>query len=37
MPAHKVGRFWNFQANEVDECVRSGRAAPSSEAAQGSG
>ena len=21
MPAHKVGRFWKFKADEVDECV----------------
>ena len=27
MPAHKVGRLWKFQANEVDEWVRSGSAA----------
>ncbi|MDC5696819.1 helix-turn-helix domain-containing protein [Intrasporangium calvum] len=29
MPAHKVGRLWKFQADEVDEWVRSGGAAPS--------
>ena len=27
MPAHKVGRLWKFQANEVDEWVRKGAAA----------
>jgi excisionase family DNA binding protein len=26
MPAHKVGRFWKFKADEVDEWVRSGKA-----------
>lgn len=26
MPAHKVGRLWKFQASEIDEWVRSGRA-----------
>lgn len=26
MPAHRVGRLWKFQASEVDEWVRSGRA-----------
>lgn len=26
LPAHRVGRFWKFQASEVDEWVRSGRA-----------
>jgi excisionase family DNA binding protein len=26
MPAHKVGRLWKFQATEIDEWVRSGRA-----------
>jgi excisionase family DNA binding protein len=31
MPAHKVGRLWKFQAIEVDEWVRSGRAASSSD------
>jgi excisionase family DNA binding protein len=30
MPAHKLGRLWKFQANEVDEWVRSGGAASSS-------
>jgi len=27
MPAHKVGRLWKFKAGEVDEWVRSGKAA----------
>lgn len=26
MPAHKVGRFWKFKADEVDEWVRNGKA-----------
>lgn len=26
MPAHKVGRLWKFQTNEVDDCVRRGSA-----------
>ena len=26
MPAHKVGRLWKFQANEVDDWVRRGSA-----------
>ena len=29
MPAHKVGRLWKFQREEVDNWVRSGKAAPS--------
>lgn len=27
MPAHRIGRLWKFQAEEVDEWVRSGGAA----------
>lgn len=27
MPAHKVGRKWMFQKTEVDEWVKSGKAA----------
>ena len=27
MPAHKIGRLWKFQKNEVDDWVRSGQAA----------
>ena len=27
LPANKVGRLWRFQANEVDDWVRSGAAA----------
>ena len=27
MPAHKVGRFWKFQVQEVDTWIRSGGAA----------
>lgn len=27
MPAHKVGRLWKFQTNEVDDWVRRGSAA----------
>lgn len=30
MPAHKVGRLWKFQSNEIDVWVRSGGAAASS-------
>lgn len=26
LPAHKLGRLWKFQASEVDEWVRAGRA-----------
>jgi excisionase family DNA binding protein len=29
MPAHKIGRLWKFQADEVDEWVRRGGAATS--------
>ena len=28
MPAHKVGRLWKFQAEEIDAWVRQGKAAP---------
>ena len=28
MPAHKVGRLWKFQAEEIDAWVRAGNAAP---------
>ncbi|WP_444962857.1 helix-turn-helix domain-containing protein [Nocardiopsis sp. M1B1] len=31
MPAHKVGRLWKFKASEVDDWVRRGGAAVSSE------
>ena len=34
MPAHKVGRLWKFQKNEVDEWVRKGGAAPSTTEAE---
>lgn len=34
MPGHKVGRFWKFKKDEVDDWVRSGGAA---EAANPSG
>lgn len=27
LPAHKVGRLWKFKKDEVDEWVRSGKAA----------
>ncbi|MCG3656397.1 helix-turn-helix domain-containing protein [Aliarcobacter butzleri] len=27
MPAHKVGRKWMFQKDEIDEWVKSGKAA----------
>ena len=26
VPAHKVGRFWKFKKNEIDEWVNSGKA-----------
>jgi len=26
MPAHKVGKLWKFQKNEVDHWIRSGKA-----------
>lgn len=26
MPAHKVGRLWRFEANEIDEWIKSGSA-----------
>ncbi len=31
MPAYKVGRLWKFKFSEVDEWIRSGGAAESSE------
>ena len=27
MPAHKLGRLWKFKIDEVDEWIRSGKAA----------
>jgi excisionase family DNA binding protein len=27
MPAHRVGRFWKFKADEIDSWVRAGKAA----------
>ena len=27
MPAHRMGRLWNFKEDEVDGCVKSGGAA----------
>jgi excisionase family DNA binding protein len=27
LPAHKVGRLWRFQKSEIDEWVKSGKAA----------
>jgi len=27
MPAHRIGRFWKFKTDEVDEWARSGGAA----------
>ncbi|MBO2660804.1 transcriptional regulator [Shewanella algae] len=29
MPAHRIGRFWKFKMDEVDQWVRSGGAAES--------
>jgi len=34
MPAHKVGRLWKFQSDEVDEWVRHGGAAAKSVVAE---
>ena len=31
MPAHKVGRLWKFDKNEVDAWVRSGKGSSSSD------
>mgnify|MGYP002333133866 CR=1 FL=1 len=31
LPAHRIGRFWKFKANEVDDWVRNGDAADNSE------
>ncbi len=31
LPAHKVGRLWKFKASEVDEWVRLGKAAESTQ------
>ena len=30
MPDHKLGRLWKFQTSEVDDWIRSGRAADGS-------
>ena len=27
MPGHRMGKFWKFKRNEVDEWVKSGKAA----------
>jgi len=27
MPGHKIGRLWKFKVDEVDEWIRSGKAA----------
>ncbi len=35
MPAYKVGRFWKFKADEVDEWVRSGKASEGSDSVAG--
>jgi excisionase family DNA binding protein len=29
MPAHRIGRFWKFKANEVDKWILSGGSAES--------
>ncbi|AQA18969.1 transcriptional regulator [Halioglobus japonicus] len=31
LPAHRIGRFWKFKAEEVDDWVRSGGSAEPSE------
>lgn len=35
LPAHRIGRFWKFKADEVDDWVRSGSASESSEGERG--
>lgn len=35
LPAHKVGRFWKFKLQEVDEWVRGGGAAEAGEKSNG--
>lgn len=30
LPAHRIGRFWKFKANEVDDWVRNGSASETS-------
>lgn len=34
LPAHRIGRFWKFKANEVDGWVRNGDATDNSEGAK---
>ena len=34
LPAHRIGRFWKFKANEVDGWVRNGDAADKPEEAK---
>lgn len=31
LPAHRVGRFWKFKADEIDSWVRTGKAAEADE------
>ena len=35
MPAHRVGRLWKFQRNEVDAWIRGGHASEDESATQG--
>ena len=35
MPGHKVGRFWKFKREEIDEWVRAGGAAMASPGEEG--
>lgn len=35
MPAHKVGRLWKFQSDEVDSWVRAGKASDEDEQSVG--
>jgi len=37
LPAHKVGRLWKFQVSEVDDWVRTGKAAEKDEKRQPAG
>ncbi len=35
MPAHKVGRLWKFKRDEIDQWVRSGKAAKNRQKTEG--
>jgi excisionase family DNA binding protein len=36
MPAHRVGRLWKFQKNEIDDWVKAGGASEAPENSEGS-